>query len=259
MIVFSAPERRKHAKTSSCHSGCAEVVALGLSLAVPASASARLTTPNATSKSVSAAVVGKPVATKVIKLTRTGPLRSSNFSYSRAKASMSRSALGKAIWPKVIAPKNDKKLRCKYVSSARYYRCSQIQVATNKLAFKKEVFTRYLSGAWAKSSNYTWTKNTSVSASISSSVGVTAQGISANYNYTSSAQVAYSIGMSIPVSSKYYSKLGLLSDYYYRHVRVRQVTKTAGYYSPTYANYTRWKNTVLRTPKANQYVVGIYK
>lgn len=116
-----------------------------------------------------------------------------------------------------------------------------VKVSGPVLQSKK--FVRYLTGAWAKSTGYSWNSSTTVAATISTGLGVTAAGASSNIGVSASMTKSYSITVNIAASSSKYSKLGLASNYNRYYVKsayhqngkpVAGATWTFGYlYSPT--------------------------
>ena len=102
---------------------------------------------------------------------------------------------------------------------------------------KKHV--RYLTPTWAKASSYTWGTTTTVTSTLSTTVGVSAKEASASIGVTNSVSQAWSVSISIPASSTRYSKLALLSDYNLYKIKVQeyyvgvpQPAKYADLYSP---------------------------
>lgn len=98
---------------------------------------------------------------------------------------------------------------------------------------------RYLTGSWAKASQYTWSATVTVTASLTSNVGVSASTVSSSIGATYSTAKAYSVTTVIPASASKYSKLALRADYTKYGVLVRTTSmgitvskKTSTLYSP---------------------------
>lgn len=84
-----------------------------------------------------------------------------------------------------------------------------VKVSGPVLISKK--FVRYLTGAWARSTGYSWSSSTTVSSTIDAGVGMSAAGASSNLGVSASVTKSYSITVNIAASSGKYSKLGLAS------------------------------------------------
>lgn len=112
-------------------------------------------------------------------------------------------------------------------------------------------FVRYLTSAWAPANNYTWGTTTTVNASLSASIGVSASSVSSTLGVTASATQSWSVSVSIPASSSRLSKLALLSDYNVYGVRSRQVWMGVP---------TAWKSANLYSPRRGyQYLAVRYQ
>lgn len=111
-------------------------------------------------------------------------------------------------------------------------------------------FVRYLTGAWAYSTGYTWTSSTTVSATLTASIGATAQAVSSSIGVSASRTQSYSIGVNIYASKSKLSKLALYSDYNRYYVKSRTVLG---------GKPSAWKYSYLYSPLANQYLLATYK
>lgn len=110
---------------------------------------------------------------------------------------------------------------------------------------------QYLTGSWAKADKYTWTTTVTTTATLSSSVGVSAKTVSGQIGATYSTAKGFSVATSIPASPSRYSKLALRADYNKHYVRVTKKahsvtisTKYTYLYSPikgTQTLYVRYK------------------
>lgn len=126
-----------------------------------------------------------------------------------------------------------------------------VKVSGPTLISKK--FVKYLTGAWAKSTGYSWSESTTVSSSIDASVGVSAGTASSNIGVTASQTKSYSITVNIAASSTKYSKLGLASNYnrYYVKSTMYQVGKPLP--------GATWAYGYLYSPTKDQYLVVYYQ
>ncbi len=112
-------------------------------------------------------------------------------------------------------------------------------------------FVRHLTGTWAKAGSYNWSKSTTVGASLTSSIGVSAKSVSGSLGVTSSYTATWSVGGTIPANKKRYSKLTLRSDY------KRYYVKTRTYVGKSYSS---WKYSYLYSPvRGEQYLTVTYK
>lgn len=126
-----------------------------------------------------------------------------------------------------------------------------VKVSGPTLQQKK--FVRYLTGAWARSTGYSWNSSTTVGATITSGMGVTASGASSNIGVSASVTKTYSITVNIAASSSKYSKLGLASDYN------RYYVKSAYHQNGKPVSGATWKYGYLSSPTKNQYLVVYYQ
>lgn len=85
---------------------------------------------------------------------------------------------------------------------------------------------RDLSGYWSKASSYTWSQTVSVTASLSTNLGVSASAVSSAVNATYSTSRGYSVGAVISASPSRESKLAVKADF--NRVQVRVVKKMQG-------------------------------
>lgn len=114
-------------------------------------------------------------------------------------------------------------------------------------------FVRYLTGAWAKSTGYSWSESTTVGATISAGLGVSGQTASSNIGVTASVTKSYSITVNIAASSSKYSKLGLASNYN------RYYVKSALHQNGKKLSSSSWKYGYLYAPTKDQYLVVYYQ
>lgn len=89
-------------------------------------------------------------------------------------------------------------------------------------------FVRYLTPAWSPAAQYTWGTTTTVSSTLSASVGVSASDVSSSIGATKSTSAAWSVTVTIPANSKRQSKLTLASDYRVYDIRTRQMVSGIG-------------------------------
>lgn len=110
---------------------------------------------------------------------------------------------------------------------------------------------RDLTTAWAKASSYTWSQSTTVSSTLSASIGVSASGVSSTIGVTSSTTQSWGVSVTIPATKTRYSKLALRSDYNRYYVKSRTVVGgKAG----------AWKYAYLYSPvKGRQYLMVKYQ
>lgn len=116
----------------------------------------------------------------------------------------------------------------------------------------KKKFVRYLTGAWAKSTGYAWSATTTVGATLSSNIGVSAASVSSSIGATASVSRSYSITVNIAASSSRYSKLGLASNFNRYYVR-------SGIGIDSAADVKSWKYSHLYSPTRDQYLVVYYQ
>ncbi|WP_430789218.1 hypothetical protein VBD025_03150 [Virgibacillus flavescens] len=120
----------------------------------------------------------------------------------------------------------------------------QIRISTVSGPTTTKRFVRYLTGSWAKSNNYTWSKTQSASSTLSANVGVSSKTVSSSLGVSNTVTTSYSVSISIPANSSYYSKLAFYSDYNKRYIKVGQYTggkllstKYANHYAPRKDTY----------------------
>lgn len=111
-------------------------------------------------------------------------------------------------------------------------------------------FVRYLTGSWVYSTGYTWSQSTTVSASLTASIGVDAKGVSSSIGVSASRTQSYSISVNIYANKSRLSKLGLYSDFNRYYVKSRTVLG---------GKPSAWKYAYLYSPLANQYLLATYK
>lgn len=126
-----------------------------------------------------------------------------------------------------------------------------VKVSGPVLISKK--FVRYLTGAWAKSTGYSWSTSTTVGATISSGLGVTASVASSNIGVSASVTKSYSITVNIAASSSKYSKLGLASNYN------RYYVKSAWHQNGKPVAGATWTYGYLYSPTRDQFLVVYYR
>lgn len=114
-------------------------------------------------------------------------------------------------------------------------------------------FVRYLTGAWAKSTGYSWNSSTTVGATITSGLGVSAAGASSNIGVSGSVTKSYSITINIAASSSKYSKLGLASNYN------RYYVKSAWHQNGKPVAGATWTYGYLYSPTRDQFLVVYYQ
>lgn len=114
-------------------------------------------------------------------------------------------------------------------------------------------FVRYLTGAWARSTGYSWSSATTVNATIDASVGISAAGASSNIGVSASATRSYSITVNIAASSSKYSKLGLASNFN------RYYVKSTYYQNGMQLPGSAWTYGYLYSPTNDQYLVVYYQ
>lgn len=126
-----------------------------------------------------------------------------------------------------------------------------VKVSGPTLISKK--FVKYLTGAWAKSTGYSWSESTTVNSSIDASVGVSAGTASGNIGVSSSQTKSYSITVNIAASSSKYSKLGLASNFN------RYYVKSAMHQNGKPLPGAAWAYGYLYSPTKDQYLVVYYQ
>ncbi|MGK9220453.1 MULTISPECIES: hypothetical protein [unclassified Microbacterium] len=112
-------------------------------------------------------------------------------------------------------------------------------------------FVRYLTGAWAYSTGYSWSTSTTASSTLSADIGVSASSASGSLGVSRSVTKTYGITVNIYADRKRMSKLGLYSDYNRYYVR-----SGVGYGG---ASPKSWKYAYLYSPRTNQYLLTTYK
>jgi hypothetical protein len=98
-----------------------------------------------------------------------------------------------------------------------------IKTLSGPTKVKKHV--RYLTGSWAKASSYTWSKAQSTSATISTDLGLSAEGISSKLGVSKTTTTTFTIAIVIPADSSKFSKLAFYSDFDQRYVQVQGFNK----------------------------------
>lgn len=126
-----------------------------------------------------------------------------------------------------------------------------VKVSGPVLISKK--FVRYLTGAWARSTGYSWSSSTTVSSTIDAGVGMSAAGASSNIGVSASVTKSYSITVNIAASSGKYSKLGLASNYN------RYYVKSANHLNGKLLPGAKWTYGYLYSPTRDQYLVVYYQ
>jgi hypothetical protein len=113
-------------------------------------------------------------------------------------------------------------------------------------------FVKYLTSAWAYSTGYTWSSTTTVTATVSADIGVSASGIAGKIGVSASRSQSYTVAVSIYSDRTRLSKLGLYSDYnrYYVRHRPSYITGTT---PPAY------KYAYLYSPRVDQYLITTYQ
>ena len=119
----------------------------------------------------------------------------------------------------------------------------------------RRAFVRYLTPAWAKASNYTWSSTTTVTAGLSASVGASSKFVSSSLGFAYSPSQSWSISIQVPAKSSRFSKLALRSDFKRTPVRVRAVNRAR--FKPTL--YGKWKGATHVAPGSSQYLAVVYK
>lgn len=114
-------------------------------------------------------------------------------------------------------------------------------------------FVKYLTGAWARSTGYSWSSSTTVNSTIDASVGMSAAGASGNLGVSSSMTKTYSITVNIAASSNKYSKLGLASNFN------RYYVKSTVYQNGKQLAGAAWTYGYLYSPTKDQYLIVYYK
>ncbi|KMK91846.1 hypothetical protein [Rossellomorea marisflavi] len=104
-------------------------------------------------------------------------------------------------------------------------------------------FVKYLTGSWAYSDKYTWSKSNSASATVSADLNLSAKDISSKLGVSATKTTTYSTTVSIPANKSKLSKLAFYSDFDKRNVTVtRKIgkvnsTKRGDHYSPRKDTY----------------------
>lgn len=107
-------------------------------------------------------------------------------------------------------------------------------------------FVRYLTDSWAKASSYTWSKSNAVSSSVSSTVGISASGISSSLGISNTVTTTYTTAISVPADSSRYSKLAYYSDFNRRYLKIRTFNYQGVLYKTEYTyHYQPLSNTYL--------------
>lgn len=119
-------------------------------------------------------------------------------------------------------------------------------------------FVRYLTGAWAQSTGYSWSSSTTVGATIDGGIGVSASSASASLGVSASVTKTYGITVNIAASKTRFSKLGLASNFNRYYVRSAvQYNDSAG--KPKPIPSSSWKYGYLNSPTRDQYLIVYYQ
>ncbi|TXL61643.1 hypothetical protein FHP05_13215 [Cerasibacillus terrae] len=107
---------------------------------------------------------------------------------------------------------------------------------------KKKRFVRYLTGSWAKSDGYIWSKSQNASATLSANVGLSAKSVSSSIGVSNTVTTTYSVAISIPANKKSLSKLAFYSDYNRRLITTKlnvypHTVKKGYHYAPRKDTY----------------------
>lgn len=119
----------------------------------------------------------------------------------------------------------------------------------------RRAFVRYLTPAWAKASNYTWSRTTTVTAGLNASVGASSRFVSSSLGFAYSRTQSWGIAIQVPAKSNRFSKLALRSDFKRTAVRVRAIDRAR--FKPTL--YGKWRGATHMAPGSNQYLAVVYK
>ncbi|MFJ4223693.1 hypothetical protein [Microbacterium sp. NPDC089695] len=114
-------------------------------------------------------------------------------------------------------------------------------------------FVTYLTGSWAKSTGYSWSSATTVGATVSAGLGISATSASNNIGVAASVTKTYSITINIAASSSRFSKLGLASNYN------KYGVKTAWYQDGKVVPGASWSYGDLYSPTKDQYLIVYYQ
>ncbi|MGV8911672.1 MAG: hypothetical protein ACOH14_03570 [Rhodoglobus sp.] len=134
--------------------------------------------------------------------------------------------------------------------------CGVPSIKTFKISgpvLEQKKFVRYLTGAWAKSTGYSWSSSTTVGATVSAGLGVSATSASSNIGVSASVTKTYSITVNIAASSTRYSKLGLASNFN------RYYVKSGTFQNGEMVAGTSWKYGYLHAPTRDQYLIVYYQ
>lgn len=120
----------------------------------------------------------------------------------------------------------------------------EIKISTVSGPTTTKRFVRYLTGSWAKSDGYTWSKSQSASSTLSSNVGVSSKTVSASLGVSNTVTTSFSVSISIPANQYKFSKLAFYSDYNKRYIKAQEYrasklisTKYAYHYAPRRDTY----------------------
>lgn len=133
-------------------------------------------------------------------------------------------------------------IACVGGASIKYYKLS------GPVFFSKK-HVKYLTGTWAKSSQYVWTHTTTATATISTSLSADVKAVTASLGLTYSQSDSYAVAVTIPADKSRYSKLALRSDFnrYYVKKVITLGGKSSNYYGYVYS------------PTSNQYLMVAYQ
>lgn len=126
-----------------------------------------------------------------------------------------------------------------------------VKVSGPVLISKK--FVKHLTGAWAKSTGYSWSSSTTVTATVDAGVGMSAASVSSNIGVSASVTKSYSITVNIAATSSKYSKLGLASNYN------RYYVKSAMHQNGKLLPGAKWTYGYLHSPTKDQFLVVYYQ
>ncbi len=126
-----------------------------------------------------------------------------------------------------------------------------VKVSGPVLVQKK--FVEYLTGAWARSTGYSWREGTTVTSSISSGLGVSAGVASSNLGVSSSVTKTYGVTVNISANSSKYSKLGLASNFN------RYAVKSTWFQNGKVVPGSTWTYGDLYSPTKDQFLVVYYR
>jgi len=133
--------------------------------------------------------------------------------------------------------------------------CVKSSVESKKFSsakFTSKKHVKYLTTVWAKAKSYTWSKNTTVDATLSAGLDASLSKIGADLGLSVRYSQSYSVGITVPANSKKFSKLALKADFNKYKVGTRK--KISG------KAITKWKYADYYAPiKNRQYLVVQYQ